>query len=107
MSKLTSYIKTKHEERQKFVQYTKRVVTAMLIMSFIWITWSYIMSTIALIRYQDVNPLISLSEKVCEVILGSIVGYFAKALVENFLEKTITPYLLKDKKDEKNEEVLG
>lgn len=72
--------------KKKLRQYTKKIVDILVIMSCLWITWSYILSTIAVIRFQDVQVLSSLSEEVCRTILGVVIAYALKSFCESFAE---------------------
>lgn len=77
---------TSKKNKKKLRQYTKKIVDILTIMSCIWITWSYILSTIAVIRFQDVQVLSSLSEEVCRTILGVVIAYSLKSFCESFAE---------------------
>lgn len=78
----------KSKKKQKTLrQYSKILVTTLTIISVIWITWSYILATIGVIRYGNYDVLESLSSQVCITILGVSIGYFAKAFLETYSEK--------------------
>ena len=72
------------KDKKKVRQYTKKIVDILTIMGCIWITWSYVLSTIAVIRFQDVQVLSSLSEEVCRTILGIVVSYCMKSFFESY-----------------------
>lgn len=75
------------KDKKKVRQYTKSFITSLTIMACIWITWSYVLATVSLVTYANVEVLISLSEKVCEVILGAVISYHLKAFFETFSQK--------------------
>lgn len=72
------------EDKKTVRQYTKSLVTALSIMACIWISMSYLLSTVALVMYGNAEPLSSLSEKVCEVIIGVVIAYACKSFFESF-----------------------
>ena len=74
-------------DNKKVRQYTKKLITALTIFACIWISWSYILASIALCIYGNPEPLSTLSEKVCEVIIGAVIAYCLKAFFESFAEK--------------------
>lgn len=74
-------------DKKKVRQYTKKLITALTIFACIWISWSYILASIALCLYGNPEPLSTLSEKVCEVIIGTVIAYCLKAFFESFAEK--------------------
>ena len=53
----------------------------------IWITWSYILATISLIKLFDSQPLEELSKQIILTILGCCIGYFCKSFFETYSEK--------------------
>ena len=71
-------------EKKKFIQFSKILISIILIMCGIWITWSYILATISLFRNGDSSLLEELSKQITLTILGSIIGYFAKSFCENY-----------------------
>lgn len=73
--------------RKKVRQFTKTIIITYTITSIIWITWSYLLATYAMIVLLNVEPMSSLSEKVCDVISGYIIVYCLKAFFETFAEK--------------------
>lgn len=75
---------TSQKEKKKVRQYTKILVTALTVMACIWISTSYLLSTIALVMYGNTEPLSSLSEKVCEVIIGVVIAYAFKSYLESY-----------------------
>jgi hypothetical protein len=72
------------KDKKKVRQYTKSLVTALTIMACVWISMSYLLSTIALVMYRNAEPLSSLSEKVCEVIIGVVIAYAFKSYLESY-----------------------
>ena len=72
------------KDKKKVRQYTKSLVTALTIMACVWISSSYILATIALVMYGNAEPLSSLSEKVCEVIIGVVIAYAFKSYLESY-----------------------
>lgn len=72
------------KDKKKVRQYTKCLVTALTIMACVWISTSYILAAIALVMYGNAEPLSSLSEKVCEVIIGTVIAYAFKSLLESY-----------------------
>lgn len=84
---------TTQDNKKTIRQYTKKIVSAITILAGFWITWSYVLATIALITYQNADPLSTLSEKVCEVIVGVVISYCIKAFLETFSERSIPQIL--------------
>ena len=78
---------TSKVNKKKVRQYTKKLITALTVFACIWISWSYILASIALCLYGNPEPLSTLSEKVCEVIIGAVIAYCLKAFFESFAEK--------------------
>ena len=72
------------KDKKKVRQYTKSLVTALTVMACVWISSSYILATIALVMYGNAEPLSSLSEKVCEVIIGVVIAYAFKSYLESY-----------------------
>ena len=70
--------------------YSKLLTSWLVVMAAGWISWSYILATIALIWHENVDPLTTLSVKVCETIIGTVIVYGAKALFENISKYTVT-----------------
>lgn len=77
------------KNKKKVRQFTKTIIITYTITSIIWITWSYLLATYAMIVLLNVEPMSSLSEKVCDVISGYIIVYCLKAFFETFAEKGI------------------
>lgn len=69
--------------------YSKLLLSIIVTLASIWITWSYVLATHAQIVYENSDPLISLSEEVCRTVLGAVVAYCIKSGVEN-ISKGIT-----------------
>ena len=74
-------------DKKKLRQFTKIVVVILIIASIIWITWSYVLASIALLRDHNFSPLETISTTVCNVILGTVGAYMAKSFIETFSEK--------------------
>lgn len=72
------------KDKKKIRQYTKILVTSLTIMACLWISTSYILAAVALVLYGNAEPLSSLSEKVCEVIIGTVIAYSLKSLLESY-----------------------
>lgn len=72
------------KDKKKVRQYTKCLVTSLTIAACVWISTSYILAAVALVMYGNAEPLSSLSEKVCEVIIGTVVAYAFKSLLESY-----------------------
>lgn len=75
------------KDKKTVRQYTKMLITALTVFACIWISWSYVLSTVALVLYGNAEPMSTLSEKVCEVILGAVIAYCLKAFFETFAQK--------------------
>ena len=74
------------EERRKAkggTTYSKLLVSTLVTLSALWITWSYVLATHAQLAYGNSDPLMSLSEEVCRTILGAVIVYGTKAGIEN------------------------
>ena len=80
--------KLTNNEKKKLRQTTKLLIWTLVVCAIVWITWSYVLSTISLVMYGNAEPLSDLSKEVCTVILGTIVGYMCKSFVETFAQKT-------------------
>lgn len=85
-------------DKKKVRQYTKVLITTLTACSCIWISTSYILASVALIMYGNTELLSTLSEKVCEVILGTVCAYSLKSFFETFSQKGME---LLDKKSKK------
>lgn len=73
-----------NKDKKEIRQFTKIMVTWLTIMSCMWITYSYVLATIALVKYNNANPLSDLSKQVCVTILGVVIAYCAKSFLETF-----------------------
>ena len=73
--------------KKKVRQFTKTIIITYTVTSIVWITWSYMLATYAMIILSNIEPMSSLSEKVCDVIIGYIIVYCLKAFFETFAEK--------------------
>ena len=81
--------RTDNVNKKKVRQYTKILITSLTIFACVWISWSYILASIALCMYGNPEPLSTLSEKVCEVIIGTVIAYCLKAFFESFAERSM------------------
>ena len=97
-------------DKKKVRQYTKSLITALTICACSWITISYVLAFVALIRYGNTDVLSTLSEKVCEVILGAVSAYCLKAFFETFVQKgmelidgRVNHNIINKKEDDNNE----
>ena len=80
--------------------YTKRAVTAILVVSLIDLQLSYILAFMDKVQIAE-----SLSSQIATVIVGTMVGYFLKALFETFFEKREERLRMKDELASSNEEL--
>ena len=76
-------------DKKALRQYTKVIISTLVICAIIWITWSYILATISLFKFMTADPVISLSERVCDVVLGAVLAYCLKSFCETFAEKSM------------------
>lgn len=76
-----------NRDRKRILQTTKKIVWIILSFSVIWITWSYILATYAMIVYGNTEVGENLSIQVCVTILGTILGYCIKSYFETNAEK--------------------
>lgn len=79
--------------------FTKVIMSVILALAAIWITWSYILATISLFLYGNADPQTTLSEEVCRTIMGVIIGYCVKALAENISKYNFGKDETEDKSD--------
>lgn len=84
--------------KSKLSTYTKRAVTAILVLALIDLQLSYVLAFIG--REQIAE---TLSSEIASVIIGVMLGYFMKALFETFLEKR-EDRLRNENGDDMNEE---
>lgn len=75
-------INTSKKLNTKKATFTKRLVVFILYISIVWVTWSYILATIALIKNGDPNPLTDVSIEVIRTLLLTILGYLCKSFFE-------------------------
>lgn len=75
------------KDKKKLRQFSKIIIVVLLSMAGIWISWSYVLATIALIRMYDAQPLEELSKAVVTGLVGTSLGYFCKAYLETYSEK--------------------
>ena len=84
------------KKRFNMKTFTKTWITRLLIILCIWVTWTYVLTTFAVIKGFDTNVIQALSElsqKALEVILGTILGYMCKSFWETYKqEKTKLEY---------------
>lgn len=97
------------KDKKKVRQYTKCLVTALSIMACLWISMSYVLSYVALIMYGNAEPLSSLSEKVCEVIIGVVISYAFKSYLESYssAKHDLDMMKLDNVIENKNDEAVG
>lgn len=91
LNKLREWFKKRMAKpyKEKMMTYTKMLVTALTVLAAIWISWSYVLATIALLYYGNVDPLATVSEEVCRTIIATVIGYCVKALCENISKYTV------------------
>ena len=78
---------TNQKDKKKVRQYMKCLVTSLTFFACIWISTSYVFAGIALLNFGNSDPLTSLSEKVCETILGVCITYGLKSYLETFSQE--------------------
>ena len=78
---------TDEKDKKKLRQFTKVLVTVLTAMSCLWITYSYVLATIALFTYQNTEVLESLSSQVVISIIGVTASYCLKSFFETWAEK--------------------
>ena len=86
LTRFVRRLKALREKKRKTKQkttYSKLLISTLVTLSAMWITWSYILATHAQVAYGNSDPLMSLSEEVCRTILGAVIVYGTKAGVEN------------------------
>lgn len=69
--------------KKKFVTYTKAILTFVIINSELQIWASYLLAYLGKDAIAE-----SLSEQVVIIVIGSLIPYFAKSLIENLSKKT-------------------
>lgn len=72
------------KNKKKVRQYTKIAVTFILIMAFLWISWSYVLSSYCVVVLGTTEVLQDLSKDVCNSIVAVMLGYFLKAYFESY-----------------------
>lgn len=87
--------KTSGKKKDIYLTFTKRLIILVLWLSVIWVTWSYVLATIALVKYGDANAVTDVSTEVVRVLIAAILGYLCKAYFETKQEELIR---LKEKK---------
>ena len=93
------------KDKKKLRQFSKIIIVVLLSMAGVWITWSYVLATIALMRMYDSQPLEELSKTVVTGLVGTSLGYFCKAYLETYSEKKNEIELMKINTDEPEESV--
>lgn len=73
----------KEKKPKQKATFTKKIVVFLLFMATLWITWSYVLATIAMKLYGYTDPITTLSIQVCGTILGTVIAYAVKSGVEN------------------------
>ena len=63
--------------------YKKVLMTVLVVLAGIWISWSYCLATMALLIFGNADPLETLSERVCVTILGAVIAYSVASTTEN------------------------
>lgn len=81
--------KTSGKKKDTYLTFTKRLIILILWLSVIWVTWSYILATIALIKYNDSNAITDVSTEVIRCLIATILGYLCKAYFETKQEEKI------------------
>ncbi len=84
---MIKHYKRRHIEKNKtstkhLLTYTKKAVTIILTVSLIDLQLSYILAFIGQVEIAE-----SLSSTIATTVVGIMLGYFMKALLETFLEK--------------------
>lgn len=74
------------KNKKKVRQYSKILMTIIVILGGCWITFSYYLAWYALKTYQNTETLESLSKQVCLTLLGTALGYFCKSYFESYSE---------------------
>lgn len=97
------------KDKRQVRQYTKSLVTGLTIAACAWISTSYVLAAVALVMYGNAEPLSSLSEKVCEVIIGTVIAYAFKSLLESYSAAKHELDVMKFKHEEtiNNDEPMG
>lgn len=75
-------MKKNYNENDKYISFTKVLVVFILLISVVWVTWSYIIATISMIKYGDTNTIESVSSEVVRALIATIIGYLCKAYFE-------------------------
>jgi len=75
--------KKRKTEKSKMRTYTKIMVTVILIVSIIWVSFSYVLAAISVIKYGNTETLESLSREVIIALIGTIIGYLLKSFFES------------------------
>ena len=86
----TSSLDTKfvdEKDRKQLRQFSKKLIIVIMILCGFWITWSYVLATLSLVRFSDCQPLEELSKQIIITVLGCSLGYFCKSFFETYSEK--------------------
>jgi len=75
------------KKKDTYLTFTKRLIILVLNLSIIWATWSYVLATIALIKYGDSNAVTDVSTEVIRCLIAAILGYLCKAYFETKQEE--------------------
>lgn len=75
---------TEEKDKKKIRQYTKVLITAITLMSCIWISCSYVMAFYSLVELQDTQTMSELSRQVLICVLSTSLGYMLKSYFETF-----------------------
>lgn len=75
------------KDNKELRQYTKNKVDLILYFGILWITWSYVLSTYALVKFGNMDNLQQLSIQVCLTVISTILGYYVKSLIETYAKK--------------------
>lgn len=84
MSSETILTEEEKIDKKKFIQFSKILISVILILCGLWITWSYVLATISLFKNGDSSLLEELSKQITLTILGTSIGYFTKSFCENY-----------------------
>jgi len=79
---MSLFNRKRKSEKAKMRTYTKFMVTVILIVSIIWVSFSYVLAAISVIRDGNMDTLESLSREVIIALIGTILGYLLKSFFE-------------------------
>ena len=92
------------KDKKKLRQLSKILIVVLLSMAGVWISWSYVLATIALVKMFDPQPLEELSKTVVTGVVGTSLGYFCKAYLETYSEKKNELEMIKLNNEDNNED---